>query len=114
MLSLFHGREKRHAAQVSRELLDLYNHVRASQPGLRRREIYLKVVMARTGANLEGAESVLMRAEQSFARWPTDRDLTFSDVVHYLAVSEYLAVGNRLATHIDMGRLIAGRIPVDL
>ena len=46
--------------------------------------------MARTGSDLNEAEAVLSWAEQSFASWPTERALTFSDVVHYMAVSEYL------------------------
>ena len=112
--SLFSWREARYAAQVSRELLKLYWIVMASHPGLERRETYQKVVMARTGADMDDAAAVLMRAEQSFAHWPTERDLTFRDVVHYLAVSEYLAVDDRMATRIDMGRLVAGRIPQDL
>jgi hypothetical protein len=112
--SLFGWRESRYAADVSRELLKLYWIVTASQPGLSRREIYKHVVMARTGADAADAELVLMRAEQSFASWPSERDLTFNDVVHYLAVSEYLATGDRMATNIDMGRLIARRLPKNL
>ena len=112
--SLFSWREAQYAAQVSREMLKLYQIVSASLPGLPRRAIYKKVVMARTGSDLDEAEAVLRRAEQSFASWPTERALTFSDVVHYMAVSEYLAIDDRMATRINMGRLVAGRIPPNL
>jgi hypothetical protein len=112
--SLLSWRESRYAAQTSRDLLKLYWIVAASHSGLSRREIYKKVVMARTGADDEAAETVLMRAEQSFATWPTDRALTFSDVVHYMAVSEYLTFDTRIGTRIDMGQLIAARIPPEL
>jgi hypothetical protein len=112
--SLFSWREAQYAAQVSREMLKLYQIVSASHPGLPRRAIYKKVVIARTGADQDAAEAVLVRAEQSFASWPTDRALTFSDVVHYMAVTEYLAIDDRMATRIDMGRLVAGRIPENL
>ena len=112
--SMFSLRETRYAFQTSRELLKLYWIVSASHPGLARREIYQKVVMARTGANAEDAETLLVRAEQSFATWPDERALTFSDVVHYLAVSEFLAVDPRVGTRINMGRLVAGRIPQSL
>ena len=109
--SMFSLRETRYASETSRELLELYWIVSASHPGLARREIYQQVVMARTGANVEDAETLLVRAEQSFATWPTERELTFCDVVHYLAVSEFLAAGSRIGTRINMGRLVAGRIP---
>jgi hypothetical protein len=112
--SLSSWREAQYAAQVSRDMLKLYQIVSASHPGLPRRAIYKKVVMARTGSDLNEAEAVLSWAEQSFASWPTERALTFSDVVHYMAVSEYLAVDDRMATRINMGRLVAGRIPEDL
>jgi hypothetical protein len=107
-------REARYAGQTARELLKAYWIVSASHPQLARRDIYRKVVMLRTGADEEEADAILKRAEQSFATWPTERALTFSDVVHYLAVSEYLALGERLGTRINMGRLIAGRIAPDL
>lgn len=104
-------REAQYAAQVSRDMLKLYQIVSASHPGLPRRAIYKRVVMARTGSDLNEAEAVLSWAEQSFATWPTERALT---VVHYMAVSEYLVVNDRMATRINMGRLVAGRIPKDL
>jgi DNA-binding CsgD family transcriptional regulator len=112
--SFLSPRETRYATETARELLKLYWIVAASQPQLPRREIYRKVVMARTGNNEEEADTVLRRATQSFATWPAERELTFSDVVHYLAVSEYLALGERIGTRIDMGKLIAGRIPPGL
>jgi hypothetical protein len=114
LASLVSRRESRYAAQITRELLQLYWIVTATHPGLPRREIYLKVVMARTGAGEGEAASLLRRAEQSFATWPHERELTFADVVHYLAVSEYLTDGEQIATRIDMGRLVAGRVPREL
>jgi transposase-like protein len=112
--SLVSSSESRYVARVTRELLRLHWVVSACHPGLLRREIYRKIVMAHTGCDDYEAGSVLRRAEQSFATWPTERELTFADVVHYLAVSEYLTDDDRIATRIDMGRLIAGRIPADL
>src|SRR6267154_208603 len=64
--SLFSWRETRYAAQVSRELLKLYWIVTASHQGAPRREIYKKVVMARTGADTDDADALLRRAEESF------------------------------------------------
>ena len=106
--------ESRYVAQIIRELLRLHWVVTACHPDLPRREVYRKIVMAHTGGDDDEAASVLRRAEQSFASWPTERELTFADVVHYLAVSEYLTNDDRIATRINMGRLIAGRVPADL
>jgi hypothetical protein len=107
-------RECRYVAETIREMLKLHWIVTASHAGLPRRIIYRKVVMARTGCDEYDADMLLRRAEQSFATWPTERDLTFADVVHYLAVSEYLSIDDQLGTRINMGRLVAGRIPADL
>ena len=55
---------------------------------------------------------MLTRAEQSFAAWPSQRDLTFADVVHYLAVEEFFAShGEAHWTQAHMGRMVAARIP---
>jgi len=112
--SLVSPRESRHVAAITRELLKLHRIVSAGDPGLARRDIYRKVVMARTGADPDEADSLLRRAEQSFATWPKTRELTFADVVHYLAVWEYLKKDDRIGTRINMGLLIAGRVPADL
>jgi hypothetical protein len=112
--SLVSRSESRYAAETARELLKLHWIVSATHPGLPRRDIYRKVVMIRTGADEYEANGLLRRATESFAIWPTERELTFADVVHYLAVSEYLTSDDRIGTRIDMGRLVAGRIPPDL
>jgi transposase-like protein len=112
--SLVSPSESRYVAHITRELLKLHWVVSACHPGLPRRNIYRKIVMAHTGCDDYEADLLLRRAEQSFATWPTERELTFADVVHYLAVSEYLTDDDKIATRINMGRLIAGRIPADL
>jgi transposase-like protein len=112
--SLVSPRESRYVAAITRELLKLHWIVSASHPGLARRDIYRRIVMVRSGADEDEANLLLRRAEQSFATWPTPRELTFADVVHYIAVSEYLQGDDRIGTRINMGRLIAGRVPADL
>jgi hypothetical protein len=107
-------RESRYVAETVRELMRLHWIVTATHPGLPRRVIYRKVVMARTGADEYDADMIVRRAEQSFASWPKARELTFADVVHYLAVSEYLTTDEHIGTRINMGRLVAGRVPPDL
>lgn len=114
LIAYFGWCERRHAAQVSRDLLDIHRIVSAGRPGIPRRELYTTIVMIRTGATRDEAEATLERAEESFATWPANRPLTFRDVVHYLAVTEYLRIKGEVATRTDMGQMIAERIAHDL
>lgn len=108
-------REGRHAARTSRELLALYRAVSADHPKLDGRELYKLVVMARNGCDVTTANVVLECAEESFAAWPARRELTLCDVVHYLTVSEFLALHDgEHWTHSDIRHVIASRIPHDL
>jgi len=83
--------ERRFAKRVSRELLELYRSVSAKHARLRGRDLYREVVMARKRASPASAEALLEQAEESYAMWPTPRALMFRDVVHFIAVSEFLA-----------------------
>jgi hypothetical protein len=109
-------REKRHVARIARELLQLHAHVAAAHPGLKRHELYRQVVMARQGGTLADADEILERTAESYAMWPVERPLTFRDVVHYMAVSDYLASNDGIAawTHQNMGRVVASLVPDDL
>jgi transposase-like protein len=114
---LFLGRrEKQHAAKTSRELLDLYRTVAAANPRLGKQELYRRIVMARLGGTVAAADAVLARAEQSFATWPVERALTFRDVVHYLAVSDYVATNEDAAdwTRENLGRVVEKLVPESL
>jgi transposase len=111
---LFVGlRERRHAAKTSRELLKLYREVAAARPGLKKQELYRSIVMARAGGAAAAADEVLVRAAESFATWPVERALKFRDVVHYLAVSDYLASNDDGAawTRENLGRVVALLVP---
>jgi hypothetical protein len=83
--------ERRFAKRVSRELLGLYGTVSAKHPRLRGRDLYREVVIARKQTGPASAEALLDQAEESYAMWPTPRSLMFRDVVHFIAVSEFLA-----------------------
>jgi YHS domain-containing protein len=89
--SILPGREQRFVRRVSRELLDLYRTVSARNARLQGRDLYREIVIARKGADAGTAETLLDQAEESYALWPTPRALTFCDVVHFIAVSEFLA-----------------------
>ena len=115
--SLFGGWQEKHfAAKTSRELLKLYDKVSSERPGMKKLELYRHIVMARTGGTLAAADATLARATESFATWPVERALTFRDVVHYLAVSDYLATNTEAAewTRENLGRVVARLVPEKL
>ena len=108
-------RERRFAGRHCRVLLRLHRRVARRHPGLRGPELYRHIVAARSGADPAAAQAVLQGAEESFARWPVSRELSFRDVVHYLSVTEYFArhAGVRLM-QADVKRVVDDSIPAHL
>jgi hypothetical protein len=112
--SFFVGwRERHHAARTSRQLLKLHREVAANHPHLGGQELYRMIVMAHMGGTVQAADAVLARAAESFATWPVERALRFRDVVHYLAVSDYLGIDAELAewTRENLGHVVAEFVP---
>ncbi len=107
--------EKRFAWHASRELLDLYNRVRREEPQLTGRALYARVVIRRSGLDVQAAAGVLRRAEESFCDWPSGSDLKFHDLVQYVVIDEYLRshVGT-VGTRTNMVKVVARIIPHDL
>jgi hypothetical protein len=107
-------RERRYANACARSMLGLYHQLKAQHPELDGPSLYRRVVAARVGDATE-ADGVLRHAEQSFAVWPAERALTFRDVVHYLAVSEFVAQHpNARWVVADMRRVVDAVIPHQL
>jgi YHS domain-containing protein len=108
-------REKREAYRLSDDLLQLHRDMSAMNPGLRGRELYREVVLAYTGVSSQQANAFLDQAEESFASWPVSRPLNFADVVHYLVVSDLLAVSATSPwLRASVGRIVSKRIPSNL
>jgi YHS domain-containing protein len=113
--SLIPGQERRFARRISRELTRQYWNITASYPELRGRDLYRQIVAARRLIDLEAADSLIKKAESSFASWPVQRELRFRDVVHFIAVSEYLAAHSESSwIHANVGREVALNVPRDL
>jgi hypothetical protein len=83
--------ESRLVNSINRELLDLYGRISAQHPQLGDRERFNKLVMNRNGCDEASAYAILRSAEDSYAAWPLERELTLCDVIHYLAVREFFA-----------------------
>jgi len=108
-------RERRFAAARCRELVKLYGVVASVSPGLSGPGLYREVLTARGGSDPAAVDEVLRNAEQSFAIWPVARALTFRDVVHYLAVSEFVSSYDGTPwVHVNMKRVVESMVPHDL
>lgn len=67
--------------------------------------------MQRLRTDVKGADAVLQKADESFAWWPTTREINFADVVHMIAILEYHASHGKAHWIIaDMGRVVAEEI----
>ena len=79
-------REKVTARETSRDVLRLYERIKVDQPGLSRLELYQLVVARHTGGTDHDARRTIDIAQDSFASWPVERDLTLRDVTQCLIV----------------------------
>jgi hypothetical protein len=107
--------EKRFARRISLGVLEIYRREHAAHPELSGRELYVKVVAAHMGTDLQAASRIVRQAGESFADWPNWRDMTFRDVVNYVVIADYKQSNpGRGVTTTNMGRVVAKTIPGDL
>jgi hypothetical protein len=108
-------RERQHVKRTCRDCLALYRQGEAQRANTTAAERYAHVIASRTGADANSVNTILRRAEESFAAWPNDRPLTFRDVVQYLAVTERL--GDTLSesgVRAHVAEIVARLIPAKL
>jgi len=104
--------ERRYIRRACRELLSLYRRIRRERPDASDREVFKALIMARRQRDSEYAEYLLEKVEGSFGEWPVRREVHLGDVVHFLAVSEFLA--GRPSEHWmreEIRRIVATTIP---
>jgi hypothetical protein len=107
--------ERRYAKVASSQLLELYRQERRGRPELNRRALYQSIVAQRLGPQSGRSGEIVRRAEESFTDWPSDRELKFRDVVHYLIFDEYVHLANaREGTRTNMGVVVGRIIPDDI
>jgi hypothetical protein len=85
-------RERRQIRRFCDQSLALYRQVEAQMPQASQTERYGRFIELRSGATPATVPTVIRRAEESFADWPTERPLNFRDVVQYLAVTDCLKI----------------------
>jgi len=107
--------ERRYAKEASSQLLELYRQERRGHPELNPRALYQSIVAQRLGPQSGRAGEIVRRAEESFTDWPSNRELKFRDVVHYLVFDEYMRLANaREGTKTNMGVVVGRVIPDDI
>lgn len=106
--------ERRFARRQCQKALSCLECVQQERPELAGRELYHEVVARCVGSGRERAVSIVQRAEQSFAAWPTGRDVRFRDVVTYVIVDECLTTKHRAAAHTHIEAIVASAILADL
>lgn len=103
--------EQQFARRVTRELVELRRKVEATHPALSGTDVYRLVVMLRCKVDPHGAQKLLDEADESFAAWPTTRDLNFADVVHLIAIREFHAqFGKTRWINANMGQIVAAEL----
>ena len=108
-------RERRFAAECAHTLMKIHDDLSSRYPELQGEVLYRRVVAAHLGGDHVAVDAVLRFAHQSFAIWPTERALNFRDVVHYLAVSQFMAEhGHARWVYADMKRIVNAVVPANL
>jgi len=107
--------ERQYVRRESRNVLATYVSVRAENPALTGKVLYEEVVTTWTGGSTEAARALVRVAEQSFAVWPSERELTFRDVVHALCFERLSKMhDNRKWTYTLLRPVVDSEIPRDL
>ena len=93
----------------------MYHAVRARHPELAGMALYEQIVVSLAGVTAEAAHALVRAAEQSFTGWPSDRALSFRDVVHYLCFDGFARSHNdRGWTRTSFRRIADSVIPKEL
>ena len=92
-------------------MLELLQRVQSSNPQLSGTKLYEKVVADRLCCDEMNARNIVRDAEQSFARWPVHRNLTFRDVVNHLIGTQLTAANGGV---VDTRFIVERVIPINL
>ena len=108
-------RESAYAQSQCKRLLEIYVRVRSEHPELGSDELYARVVEQGLGCDSTVARSIVLEADRGFAQWPTERDVTFRDVVTFLLLNQLLPAHSKtLGVQANVTALVATVIPLRL
>ena len=104
--------ERRYAERESAVMLALYKEVRETDAPLVGKKLYEKIVARRLECDETEAAEIVRHADESYAQWPDDRDLTFRDVVRYVIVHHLLSRhAGRVGTQANTEQTVMDTIP---
>jgi hypothetical protein len=107
--------ERAYANRQCGLLLEIYEQVRREQPMLSGDELYARVVEHGLDCDPTTARSIVLGADRSFAQWPTERDVTFRDVVGFLLMNQLLpAHSETLRVQANVTSIVTAAIPLRL
>lgn len=97
------------------EAMRAHREATAALPGAPKQDLYARVIESRGTTDAAGVRLTLRRAEESYAQWPVERELTFRDLVAYIAVTDYLAAHPEVGgVRSDVLEAVARAIPAEL
>ncbi len=115
MIEIFTGwAQRRYARRACIELLDIYQQERRSHPELSGKPLYARIAARKSGADDETGHRIVRQAEESFADWRFDRDVTLRDVAAYLIIDAYLKAKPGRHSTSYMRSTVARMIPAEL
>ena len=107
--------ERRYARRESTNALAIYHSVRALHPELAGIALYETIVVKLAGVDSENAQALVRAAAQSSLGWPSVRELTLRDVVHYVCFTGFTRTHNdRGWTRTSLREVVDSVIPGDL
>jgi hypothetical protein len=107
--------ERDYAQRQCALLLEIYEHVHNEHSELDGDELYARVVAYGLDCDLTTARSIVLGADRSFAQWPTERDVTFRDVVSFLLMNQLLpAHSQTLGVLANVTTIVTAAIPLRL
>ena len=108
--------ERRYAKKAAEELLELFRREQREHPELTGQALYEAMIARRLAPNPTiSSVEIVKRAEESFADWPVQRDLTLRHVIHYQIFDEYMRQGEvHQGTRTNIGDTVARIVPEDL
>jgi hypothetical protein len=115
--SLLGERPEKLARELSLQALVGYRRVRAQAPDLSGEPLYQRVMSSHFGVDDARARALVEGARESYADWPIARELTLSDVVHYLVAERCRDPQEPDQTHRihgRIGRVVRNIIPQDI
>lgn len=114
--SIFVGwAERCFARRACRKLLTIYRQERRAHPQLTGKALYARIAARQWHTDDDAGHTIVRQAEESFADWRFERDVTLRDIAAYLVIGAYLKSKPGIqGTTTEMRNVVTRLIPGDL